>query len=84
MIGRLNYFGTCSRYQSGIWKNLKAIYCFNRYVDYRTPSRTDGLFCVGGMATAWFLWDKNYVGDPIIKILDVQRYAKLGNYKGEE
>jgi hypothetical protein len=82
-IGRLNYLGTASRLKNGIWNNLKAIYPFNRYVDYRTPYREDGLFHVGAMATAWFLWDMSYTGKPTIEILDVQKYAKLGNYKGE-
>lgn len=80
-IGRLNYLGTNSRYKSGIWNNLKAMYCFNRYVDYRTPYREDGHFHVGAMATAWFLWDMNYVGLPVMGILDVQQFATRGNFK---
>lgn len=82
-IGRLNYFGTL-RNRSGIWKNLKAVYPFNRYVDYQTPYRKDGLFHVGAMATAWFLWDMKYKKEPIIKTLDVQKYAKLGAFKNSE
>ncbi len=80
-IGRLNYFGTQSRLEENIWKNLKAVYPFNRYVDYQTPYREDGLFHVGAMATAWFLWDMGYTGLPHIEILDVSKYAKLGNFK---
>ena len=80
-IGRLNYFGTNNRFQSGLWKNLKAVYPFNRYVDYQTPYREDGLFHVGAMATAWFLWDMKYIGEPKIRVLDIQKYAKLGNFK---
>ena len=81
LIGRLNYFGTASRLRAGMWKNMKYVYCFNRYVDYRTPPRNDGKFHVGAMATAWFLWDKSYEGEPTLKFLDVQDYASLGNYK---
>lgn len=81
MIGRLNYLGTNSRSKDDTWKNLKSIYVFNRYVDYQTPSRTDGLFHVGAMATGWFLWDMSYSGDPTVHIVDVQKYAKLGGYK---
>jgi hypothetical protein len=84
MIGRLNYFGTNSRFNSDIWDNLKAVYCFNRYVDYRTETRQDGKFNVGAMATAWFLWDKNYLGKPELNFIDVQPYATLGNFKFEE
>jgi len=78
MLGKLNFFGCKGRYNSGIWNGLKKIYPFNRYVDYRTPYREDGLFHVGGMATAWFVWEKGYTENPEIKILDVQKYAKLG------
>jgi hypothetical protein len=81
VIGRLNYFGTTSRFNNGIWNNLKSVHCFNRYIDYRTPLRNDGLFNVGAMATAWFLWDSNYEGTPELNFLDVQNYAKLGNIK---
>ena len=77
-IGRLNYFGTASRLKNGMWENLKSIHCFNRYVDYRTPSREDGFFNVGAMATAWFVWDMSFNGSPTIHFLDVQAFAKLG------
>jgi len=80
-IGRLNYFGTQSRLEKGIWNNLKGIYPFSRYVDYQTPYRDDGLFHVGAMATAWFLWDMEYTGKLDFEILDVAKYAKLGAFK---
>lgn len=85
MLGKLNYFGCVGRYKSGIWDGLKTVYIFNRYVDYRTPYREDGLFHVGGMATAWFVWDRdqNPINIPEIRILDVQKYAKLGQFKNE-
>jgi hypothetical protein len=81
MIGRLNYFGTNSRLVSGIWKGLKAVYCFDRYVDYRTPERLDGCFHVGAMATAWFIWERGYRRKPTLDVLSVQDFAKLGAYK---
>lgn len=81
ILGRLNYFGTNSRFESGIWKDLKAVYCFDRYVDYRTTERYDGLFHVGAMATAWFLWEKGWKEFPSLHFLSVQEYAKLGGRK---
>jgi hypothetical protein len=81
-IGRLNYLGTYQRFEAGIFKNLKYIMPFNRYVDYQTPYRNDGLFHVGSMATCWLLWDTQYTGNAEVIQLDVQKYAKLGNYKG--
>ncbi len=80
-IGRLNYFGTASRSQSGLWDGLKWVMPFNRYVDFQTPLRDDGLFYVGAMATGWFLFEKGWKKPPMVKILDVQKYAKLGQFK---
>lgn len=79
MIGRLNYFGTTSRLKNGLWKELKTIYCFDRYVDYRTPERKDGMFHVGAMATGWFIWERGFIGNPSVLFLSVQPYATLGN-----
>ena len=80
LIGRLNYFGTNSRFQSGIWENLKSVHCFNRYVDYQTLPRKDGHFHVGAMATAWFYWEAKFMGAPTIHVVDVQKYATLGGF----
>lgn len=80
-LGRLNYFGTQSRLEKNLWKNLKVIFPFSRYVDYQTPYREDGHFHVGAMATGWFLFDMNYEGKPTIEVLDVQKYATLGAFK---
>jgi len=80
VIGRLNYLGTHSRNESGLWENLKAIYVFDRYVDYRTPYRIDGMFHVGALCTGWFLFDMAYNGAPLIQVLDVQKFATLGGY----
>ena len=80
-IGRLNYLSTQSRYQSDIWTHLKSVNVFTRYVDYQTPERDDGCFCVGAMATGWFVWDMFYDGCPMLSFLDVQKYATLGNFK---
>ena len=78
MIGRLNYFGTHGRHQRGLWRSLRAVYCFDRYVDFRTPVRSDGLFYVGAMATAWFVWDQDVHTTTHLHVLDVQDYATLG------
>ena len=84
MIGRLNYFGTESRMRSGIWNHLREVHCFNRYVDYRTPERDDGMFHVGAMATAWFFWDMKWNQNAAtIHFVDVNGYARLGNLKEE-
>lgn len=84
MLGRMNYFGTHSRNINGVFDHLAKVYIFDRMIDYRTPYRDDGLFHVGAMVTGWFLWDKTYIGDTIIKRMDVQKYAKLGPYDVDE
>lgn len=78
-IGRLNYLSTQSRFELGLWKHLKEVHIFSRYIDYRTPERDDGQFNVGAMATGFFYFTKEEVEAPIIKFVDVQKYATLGN-----
>ena len=80
-IGKTDYFSADGRSKSGIWNNLHHVYIFNRKVDYQTPYREDGLFHVGAMTSAWFIWDKGYQGKPMIDVIDVQPYAKLGQFK---
>lgn len=80
-IGRLNYLGTVERQRSGLWKNLRAVHVFNRYVDYRTPYRDDGRFHVGAMATAWFEFDMTFESATTLDVVDVQQYATLGAFK---
>lgn len=80
-IGRLNYLSTQSRLESGIFKHLKEIWVFSRYVDYRTEEREDGLFYVGAMASGWFYFTKEKVSAPVIRFVDIQKYAALGNVK---
>jgi hypothetical protein len=84
-LAKTNFFGAYQRYEKGIWKNLKSVYIFNRQVDYRTPMREDGLFHVGNLITGWFHWDKNWNENYWrTSIIDVQSYAKLGQYHEKE
>ena len=78
-IGRLNYLSTQSRLESGVWKRLKEVWIFSRYIDYRTEEREDGQFNVGAMATGFFYFTKEEVESPVIRFVDVQNYATLGN-----
>ena len=74
-IGRINYMGTCGRYKKGVWNNLKHVYVFNRYPDYRTPTRADGKFYSGMLFTGWFLWDMEFIGSTEISVVDVSDYV---------
>lgn len=81
-IGRVNYFGTYGRNESGLWTHLKKVYIFDRMVDYRAPIHPEGFFHVGGLVTGWFIFDATYQGPMEFDLIDVQQYAKLGTYKG--
>lgn len=83
-IGKTDFFSAHKRNKTGLWNNLKAVYIFDRKIDLQTPLREDGLFHVGMANHAWFLWDMKYKGKPTIEILDVQKYAKLGQFKKVE
>lgn len=79
-IGKTDYFSCYQRLENGIWDNLKDIYIFNRKVDYQSPTLDSGEFCVGSLTSGWFVWDCDYNDKPRINFIDVQKYAKLGNY----
>lgn len=81
LLGKTNFFGAAKRNNLGIWNNLKSVHIFNRMIDYRTTHRSDGFFNLGMLVTGWFCWDMNYTGKPMISILDVNKYAKLGPFK---
>ena len=84
VLGRLNYFASVGRYQKNLWKGLTHVYPFVRMIDYRTPYRDDGLFNVGGLVTGWFVFDKEATNQhPEVHLIDVQPYAKLGQFKEE-
>ena len=79
-IGKTDYFSCYQRLQNGIWKNLKAIYIFNRKVDYQFPTIENGDLGVGNLTSGWFIWDKNYDGKPELNFIDIQKYANLGGF----
>jgi len=85
MIAKTNFFGAYQRNANGIWKDLSHVYIFNRQVDYRTPYRNDGCFNVGNLITGWFVWEKGWSekhGENwLTSIIDVQKYATLGQIK---
>jgi hypothetical protein len=81
-IAKTNFFGAYKRQKMDVWDNLKSVHIFNRQVDYRTPTRDDGLFHVGNLITGWFEWDSSW-DKPYweTSVLDVNKYARLGQFK---
>ena len=49
---------------------LKCIYVFCRYPMLGEKLRQDGKYNTGMMVYAWFVWDKGYEGEPIIRWID--------------
>lgn len=80
-IGKTDYFSCYQRIRNGLWNHLSDIYIFNRKVDYQFPVMKNGDFGVGGLTTGWFVWNKDYEEEAKLHFIDVQKYAKLGNYK---
>lgn len=54
---------------------LKTVYVFTRYPMLGEPLREDGKIHTGMQAYAWFVWSKEYMGSPIIKWLDINKYV---------
>ena len=71
-IGRTNYFGSKSRK----WKHLQYVYIFNRQVAYNEELNSDGLINCGCLITGWFVFNKNYEGEPIIRFIDIDNYVR--------
>lgn len=49
---------------------LKSVSVFTRYPLLGDKLRDDGRYNTGMMVYAWFLWERGYVGDPIIRWID--------------
>ncbi len=80
-IGKTDYFSCYQRLENGLWNGLSDIYVFNRKVDYQFPIFEDGSFGVGSLTTGWFVWKKDYIFDPKLHFIDVQKYATRGSYE---
>src|SRR5574344_131209 len=82
LLGKMNFFAAHSRTELNLWRHLKHVYIFDRQVDYRTPYREDGAFCVGNLVTGWFVFDKSWdKGFWNTSVMDVQKWATLGSYE---
>lgn len=81
MIGKTNFLGAYSRYESGLFKECSAIYVLNRQVDYQFPVMENGDVGVGCLVSCVFVWTKGYKGEPVVRFLNMQPYCKLGSYE---
>ena len=69
----LSYLHGKKRYDN-IWTDtdfpLSHIHVFTRYPLLGEQLRDDGKYHTGMMVYAWYVWDRNHIGSPIIKWID--------------
>ena len=54
---------------------LSSVYAFSRYVDLSSPLRDDGKYNTAMMVFAWFVWDRNHKGEPVIRWIDNNEFV---------
>jgi hypothetical protein len=73
MLLPLSYLHGKKRYDN-IWNDtifpLKSVYVFTRYPMLGQPLREDGKYNTGMMVYAWYVWEKDYNGNPSIEWID--------------
>lgn len=78
MLLPLSYLHGKKRYDE-IYKDtvfrLHKVYVFTRYPMLGDALREDGKHNTGMMVYAWFVWNKKYTGEPVIKWLDNDCYV---------
>lgn len=54
---------------------LKSVYVFTRYPLLGEPLREDGKYNTGMQVYGWYVWDKSYIGEPVIRWIDNNKYV---------
>lgn len=75
-IGKMNFFGAHDRNINGLWEHLEWVLPFDRQIAFDKPETSDGKVECGMIVSCWLIWNKNYNGEPKIKVLDMQKYIK--------
>lgn len=82
MLLPLNYLRRVSRYNE-IYKDtdfpLKTVYVFCGCGLLEDTVREDGTYKAGMMVYAWYIWDKSYKGEPVIRWLNNNDYIVKSN-----
>ena len=79
MLLPLNYLHGVTRYNEIYLDRkfpLKAVYVFCRYGMLEETIRDDGTYKTGMMVYAWYIWEKDYKGEPIIRWLNNNSYVR--------
>lgn len=70
----VSYLHGQKRYEDKIFSELKCIYVFTRYPMLGELLREDGKYHTGMIAYAWYIWEKNWIKEPVIRWIDNQKY----------
>jgi 23S rRNA G2445 N2-methylase RlmL len=74
----LSYLHGKERYDN-VWTDksfpLRKIFVFTRYPMLGDKLREDGKYRTGMQVYAWYVWDRNYKGSPIIDWIDNQEFV---------
>jgi predicted RNA methylase len=75
-IGKMNFFGAHDRNVNGLWEHLEWVLPFDRQIAFDIPEDENGKVECGMIVSCFFIWNKNYNGEPKIKVLDMQKYIR--------
>ena len=78
MLLPLNYLHGVTRYNEIYLDKefpLKSVYVFCRYGMLEETIRDDGTYRTGMMVYAWYIWDKSYKSEPIIRWINNNSYV---------
>ena len=90
LLLRLSYLHGIRRYRS-IWTDtsfpLASVNIFTRYPMLGDPLRCDGKYRTGMIVYAWYVWDRDHTGEPIVRWIDnndfVLRKGDIDQMKAE-
>lgn len=71
----LSYLHGQKRYEDKIFSELKCIYVFTRYPMLGEPLREDGKYNTGCIVYAWYIWEKGWTNEPVIRWIDNNQYV---------
>jgi hypothetical protein len=75
MLLRLEYLHGLNRYKSKIYEGLKSVNIFIRRPMLSDKIRDDGKYTTGMITYAWYIWQKGYSAEPVIRWIDNQKYV---------
>ena len=75
MLLRTNYLSGTTRFNEGIFNNLKTVHIFTRMPDLTAEIRDDGKYPTAMIVYAWLVWDMKYTGKPEVNWIDNQEYV---------